>query len=251
MTYTTRLLPLPLLFTLGCGAAPATQPTHDTTPHATTPHAITPASQPMTHAHHPDHHPHHHGFDDPQHFAARWESPERDAWQKPDTVIARLALPPTATIADIGAGTGYFAARLARAIPQGKLYAVDLEPAMIAHLTARAQTEALPNLIPVQATPEDPKLPAPVDLVMLTNTYHHIQDRPAYFTRLRASLTPTGRVVILDYKLVTEGHGPPPAMRLAPDTVVEEMTTAGYTLTERDEDTLPRQYLLIFTAAKQ
>lgn len=243
MTHPTRLLPLPLLFALGCGGAPATQPTH-ATPEAT------PASQPMTHAHHPDHH-HHHGFDDPQTFASRWDSPERDTWQKPDAVIARLALPPTATLADIGAGTGYFAVRLARAIPQGTVYAADLEPAMIAHLTTRAQTEALPNLIPVQASPEDPQLPAPVDLVMLTNTYHHIQDRPAYFTRLRASLKPAARVAILDYKLVTEGHGPPPAMRLAPDTVIEEMTQAGYTLTERDEDTLPRQYLLIFDAAKE
>lgn len=227
---------------LACGGGPA--PTGDD---------AMPHSQPGHHgAHHAAHHhgAHHHGFEDPESWSARWESPERDAWQKPDAVLDALAIAPDALIADIGAGTGYFAARLARRAPEGTVYAADLEPAMVKWLAERARTEGLDNLEAVQATVDDAKLPAPVDLVMLTNTYHHIEGRTAYFTRLRDHLRPGGRVAIVDYKLVSEGHGPPPAMRLAPDTVVEEMQAAGYTLAQRDEELLPRQYLVVFTAAE-
>lgn len=241
---------LPLLLAAGCGGAP-----DSAAPAA-------PESQPMKHHHAPgEHHhahghqhghhgAHHHGFEDAQGFAARWDTPERDAWQKPDAVVAALALDPAAHVADIGAGTGYFAVRLARAVPQGTVYAADLEAAMVAWLTERARTEGLANIVPIHATPDDARLPAPVDLIMLTNTYHHIEGRTAYFTRLRDHLRPGGRLAIVDYKLQFEGHGPPPEMRLAPDTVVDELRAAGYTLTARDESTLERQYILIFEATK-
>ncbi|MEZ4434676.1 MAG: class I SAM-dependent methyltransferase [bacterium] len=261
MTRPLRAALLPLLLAAGCGGAPEPAPTP------------APESQPMKHhhashpghhgaghhgGHHGGHHPehgqhggaHHHGFEDAQGFAARWDTPERDAWQKPDAVVAALALDPAAHVADIGAGTGYFAVRLARAVPQGTVYAADLEPAMVAHLTERAKTEGLTNIVALQAEPDDAKLPAPVDLIMLTNTYHHIEGRTAYFTRLRDHLRPGGRLAIVDYKLQFEGHGPPPEMRLAPDTVIDELRAAGYTLASRDEATLERQYILIFEATK-
>lgn len=235
---------------VACGGAPE--------PAAETPTAEAPASAPadpsdhdghaMHHAHHHGHH--HHGFEDPAQWAEKWDTSERDAWQKPEAVMAVIAPKPTDRVADIGAGTGYFAARLARRAPEGVVYAVDLEPAMVEWLGKRAAQEQLANLTAVQATPDDAKLPAPVDLVMLTNTYHHIEGRTPYFTRLRAHLRPGGRVAIVDYKQQFEGHGPPPAMRLAPDTVVREMQAAGYTLAQRDEELLPRQYIVVFTAAE-
>ena len=123
-----------------------------------------------------------------------FDDPKRDGWQKPHEVIQALALKPDATVADIGAGTGYFSVRLAHRVPKGKVYAVDLEPDMVRHLAARAKREQLPNVLAVQAAPDDPRLPQKVDLVLLVDTYHHLGDPVRYFSALKQGLAPQGRV---------------------------------------------------------
>lgn len=95
-------------------------------------------------------------FGDARAWAATLDAPGRDAWQMPDRVTAARERLPDARVADIGAGTGYFAARLARALPQGKVYAVDVEPARVAHLAQRARDQGLPNLVARQGTRADP-----------------------------------------------------------------------------------------------
>jgi len=156
---------------------------------------------------------HDHGFSDAEKWARIFDDPEREAWQKPDEVVRTLRPPADATVADIGAGTGYFAVRLARAVPKGKVFAVDVAPDMVRYLAERTKREGLANLTPVQATPSNPKLPAPVDIVLLVNTYHHIPWRVEYFRHLRASLKPGGRVAIIDFR-VESPVGPPAAARL-------------------------------------
>lgn len=187
---------------------------------------------------------HDHRFTDAEKWARIFDDPEREAWQKPDEVIRTLRLPADAAVADIGAGTGYFAVRLARAIPKGRVYAVDAEPDMVRYLGERAKREGLANLVPVQAGPDDPKLPALVDVVLLVNTYHHIPGRVEYFRRLRGSLKPGGRVAIIDYR-PDAPMGPPPAARVPPSTVTEELGRAGYVLVGR-HGILPHQYFLVF-----
>ena len=204
------------------------------------------------HGHHGPGHGHHR-FEDPEQWARRWDSPERDGWQKGQTVIDGLGLADDAQIADIGAGTGYFAARLARSVPNGRVYAVDIEPTMVEHLVARAAREGLDNLRAVLGGAHDPHLPgngADIDLLFLCNTYHHIEDRPAYFDRLRARLSHRGRLVIVDYRPDWVGEGPPPEMRLSAETVTAELEKGGYRPVRRDETTLERQYILIFEAAE-
>jgi SAM-dependent methyltransferase len=190
----------------------------------------------------------HHRFEDPALWAQRFESPERDAWQRPDLLVSALSLAPDARVADVGAGTGYFSVRLARAVPQGRVWAVDVEPAMVRWVLDRARRERIANLTAVLAAPDDALLPEPVDLVLVVDTYHHIDARTAYFTRLRGSLRPGGRVAIVDFRLDSP-EGPPVAMRLAPEAVRAEMEAAGYALAG-SLDTLPRQYVLIFRAAQ-
>jgi cyclopropane fatty-acyl-phospholipid synthase-like methyltransferase len=185
-----------------------------------------------------------HRFDDPARFSASFDDPKRDAWQMPDRVIAALSLGPDAAVADIGAGTGYFATRLARAVPRGMVYAVDIEPNMVAHLKARAASAQLSNLTPVLASATSPNLPAPVDVMLVVNTYHHIADRPAYFRALRASLTSGGRIAIVDFRKDAP-DGPPAHFRLTPEQIEKEMSEAGYSVAAR-HDFLPRQHLLIF-----
>jgi cyclopropane fatty-acyl-phospholipid synthase-like methyltransferase len=184
----------------------------------------------------------HHRFDDAERWAAVFDDPARDQWQKPDEVVAALALAADAQVADLGAGTGYFAVRIARAVPDGMVYAVDLEPAMVRHLEERARQEGLANVHPVLATASDARLPAAVDLVLVVNTYHHIGDRVAYFGRLASSLRAGGRLVIIDFTAESP-IGPPVEHRIDADQVIEELAAAGYRLTAR-HDGLPHQYFL-------
>jgi cyclopropane fatty-acyl-phospholipid synthase-like methyltransferase len=189
-------------------------------------------------------HTHEHRFSGAERWARVFDDPARDRWQKPDEVIAALAFAPDATVADIGAGTGYFAARLARALPKGRVYAVDIEPDMVRYLGERARRERLPNLQPVLGKPDDPQLPEAVDGVLIVDTYHHIGDRIAYFERLRARLKPGGQVAIVDFTLESP-VGPPRNARIAAQQVREEMQRAGYALAAQ-HDFLPHQYFLVF-----
>ena len=187
---------------------------------------------------------HQHSFGDAEKWAHVFDDPRRDEWQKPHEVIGALALKPDASVADLGAGTGYFSARLANMLRKGRVYAVDLEPDMVKHLAKRAKDEHLPNLVAVQASAGDARLPAKVDLVLLVDVYHHIDAREAYFRKLRGALKPDGRVAIIDFRMDSP-EGPPKAARLTPQAVEQEMKAAGYRLVEQ-HDFLPRQYFLVF-----
>jgi predicted methyltransferase len=189
-------------------------------------------------------HTHQHSFGDTHAWSKVFDDPQRDAWQKPHEVIQALALPPSATVADIGAGTGYFAVRLARMLPKGRVYAVDVEPNMVKHLAERAKAEGVSNLSAVAGSPADPRLPQPVDLVLLVDVYHHVADRERYFAKLAGSLKPGGRVAIVDFRMYSP-EGPPRAARVEPDKVKAEMKSAGYALAA-EHAFLPRQYFLVF-----
>lgn len=187
-----------------------------------------------------------HRFDDPEGMAKRFDDPARDAWQMPDRVVAALDLKPGQSVADIGAGTGYFSMRLAKSAARPKVYAVDIEPAMVAYLKQRAAKDGLPNVEAVQGGTESPNLPAPVDVVLIVDTYHHIGDRVAYFRKLRGSLKPGGRVAIVDFK-PDSPEGPPAEFRFSPQKFQTEMAEAGYRMVKQYEF-LPRQNFLLFAA---
>lgn len=190
----------------------------------------------------------HHRFNDAQKWAQVFDDPARDAWQKPHEVIQALKLAPGAAVADIGAGTGYFAARLAHMLPAGRVYAVDLEPDMVRHLGERAKRENLANLTAVPGTRGSPNLPAPVDLVLLVDVYHHIDGRAQYFAGLRNALKAGGRVAVIDFRMDAT-IGPSKSMRIAPERVKTEMAQAGFALAA-EHTFLPQQYFLVFAPAK-
>jgi len=183
-----------------------------------------------------------HSFDDAQAWADRFEDPERDAWQLPDQVVAALASRDDLVIVDIGSATGYFPVRFARVCPKGQVIGADIEAEMVWYLNERSRREDVPNLVSVLAEPSDPHLPTRVDLVFLCNTYHHIDNRIDYFTRLKDQMRPNGRVAVVDF-LPSSQRGP--RHKLEPDVVKSELGSAGYVLAET-HDFLPDQYFLVF-----
>jgi SAM-dependent methyltransferase len=186
----------------------------------------------------------HHSFGNAETWAKEFDDPARDAWQKPDEILDALQFARTVSVADIGAGTGYFSARIAKRVPDGKVFAVDIEPDMVRYLGERAHRERLHVLQPVQASADSPKLPEPVDVALVVDTYHHIDDRIAYFSRLKSSLRSGGRLAIVDFK-IDAPEGPPPEHRIPPEKVRAELEQAGYRLVTTHEF-LPRQYFLVF-----
>lgn len=185
----------------------------------------------------------HHTFDQAEMWAKEFDDPSRDVWQKPEEVLDALHLERTARVADIGAGTGYFSVRIAKRAPDGKVFAVDIEPDMLRYVTERAHREHLRVIVPVQASMESPNLPEPVDVVLVVDTYHHIGNRVAYFAKLRDSLRPNGRLAIVDFK--ADAPGATTGTARSAREVTEELTAAGYSLVAT-HPFLPRQYFLVF-----
>ena len=197
------------------------------------------------------HHKHkgHHDFKDTDKWIQKFEDPARAKWQKPDTVVKAMQLKPGYNVADIGAASGYFTRRMAKQIsPGGIALAVELEPGFFSYILDRARREGQKNLLTVQCTEDDPRLPeATLDVILICDTLHHIEKRPAYYQKLKKSLRPYGRVVIVDFKKYAKiPFGPKPPMRLSSDKVRKEFEAAGFQV-GIDIDTLPYQYILTAT----
>ncbi len=187
----------------------------------------------------------HHSFDDADAWAAQFEDPKRDAWQKPEQVIAALQLAPDAKVADIGSATGYFPVRLAKTLPKSRVYGMDVESSMVDYLNKRADTEQLTNLSSHLAEYNDAKLPEPVDLILMVNTYHHIESRPAYFAKLKSSLKEGGRLAIIDFTRASK-MGPDATEKIPPEQVETELKEAGFKLVQTNTF-LPEQFFLVFS----
>ena len=181
-------------------------------------------------------------------YIARLEDPKRDEWQKPDEVLKVLNLKEGELIAEIGSGSGYFTVRLARALAplKGRVMALDVNEGMVAYLRKRLTQEQLKNVTVMKVPPHDPLLiDQSADVVFICDTYHHIEDRDVYLRKIRKSLKPNGRLVIVDfYKREGIPVGPPMSMRLSEETVQKELEAAGLHVTEK-LTTLPYQYILI------
>ncbi len=187
---------------------------------------------------------HHHDFSDVARYSARFDAPQREAWQRPDEVVAAMNIQPTMTVADIGAGTGYFLSRLSRAASEGQVLALDVEPAMVAHMQTRAAEESLGNIEAREIAPDDPGLAAgSIDRVLIVNTWHHIGAREAYAAKLREALKPGGEVMIVDFNHDAP-FGPPAHARIPPEQVIAELSAGGLVATAITES-LPHQYIVI------
>ncbi len=178
-----------------------------------------------------------------------YERGNRDEWQQSERVIASLDIQPGDRVADLGAGGGYFTFRLADAVGEsGVVYAVDVDSGMTEYLEKRAKEEGYANVAVVLAEFDDPTLPdRGVDLIFTSNTYHHIEERPAYFRNASKYLRPGGRIAIVEY---TDGGGFHlfGGHKTDPDEIRAEMERAGYRLAAQ-HDYLSKQSFLVFEVA--
>jgi tRNA A58 N-methylase Trm61 len=180
---------------------------------------------------------------------ADWlERHEREQEEDPDMAISALKIAKGASVADIGAGSGYMTMKLSvRVGPEGKVYANDIQPQMLQMLAGRLASRKITNVVLVQGTLDDPKLPdASVDLAMMVDVYHELSQPQAILRHVRAALKLGGRLVLLEYRK----EDPTIPIKLEHKmTVAEakmEVEAEGFTLAKVDE-VLPRQHILIFT----
>lgn len=181
-------------------------------------------------------------------YIAMLEDPERDAYQKPHDVIMALDLKEGETLADIGAGSGYFAFRFAHHVGEkGRVYAVDINPDMILYMNRRIRDLQLRNVVTVLAPPDDPLLTdASIDRFFICETWHHIANQVQYLAEMKKMLKPGGQVIVIDFHKKELPLGPPAEMKIAREDLVRQMESNGFKLA-KEHTFLPYQYFLIFT----
>jgi ubiquinone/menaquinone biosynthesis C-methylase UbiE len=168
--------------------------------------------------------------------AAEWiqtlERPQRIEGLKVDEIVAHLKLKPGMVVADIGSGSGVFSRPLAKTVgPNGKLVAVDIEPGLLSYVRERAQKENIPNIETHLGEPNDAKLPgAIVDLALIHDVLHHIENREIYLKNLAKYIKPGGRVAIVDLDVNNpEGpHRDQPEMLIPKNQIQQWMQAAGF-----------------------
>ena len=180
---------------------------------------------------------------------AEWlERIERDEEEAPDVALSVLKIPKGASVADIGAGSGYMTVKLAARVgPTGRVFANDVQPQMLDMLARRLAKQRIANVTMMQGTVDDPKLPpSSVDLELMVDVYHELSQPQAMLRHLREALKPGGRLVLLEYRKEDPSIPIRPEHKMSVAEAKLEVEAEGFTLSKVD-DALPRQHILIFT----
>ena len=173
--------------------------------------------------------------------------PEREAEEHPDEALNALRIPKGAVVADIGAGVGYFTWRLAAKVgATGVVYGEDIQQEMLDLLAKNMRDRKITNVRPVLGTIDDPKLPREsLDLVILVDVYHEFSEPEKMLDRIRESLKPNGRLVLLEYRAEDPKVPIRPEHKMTVEQVKAEVLPEGYRF-EQSIETLPMQHLIIF-----
>lgn len=187
-----------------------------------------------------------HDFSDAEKWAKEFDDPKRDQWQKPSEVVQHMNIKPGMTVADIGAGTGYFLPHLDRKVGEnGKVMALEVEPSLIKHMNARIKNEDLQRTMTYLIETNDPQLKnSKVDRVLIVDTWHHIGDRISYAKKMKEGLQKNGKVFVVDFEPGKKGPGPGDHHRLKAKDIVKDLKAAGFQARVIQEG-LPYQYIVV------
>jgi ubiquinone/menaquinone biosynthesis C-methylase UbiE len=180
---------------------------------------------------------------------AEWlDRAERVSEEEPDIALDVLKIAKGSVVADVGAGSGYMTVKLSSRVgPTGKVYANDIQPEMLTMLRDRLSRMKITNVEPVLGTTTDPRLPAnTLDLILMVDVYHELQQPQVMLQHMRQALKPGGRLVLLEYRKEDPSIPIKFEHKMSVTEARVELEAEGYTLTKVDE-TLPRQHILIFT----
>jgi ubiquinone/menaquinone biosynthesis C-methylase UbiE len=182
---------------------------------------------------------------------AQWlERRERQDEENPDLALRLLRIQKGATVADIGAGSGYYAVRMAKIVGlMGKVYASDIQPGMLTLLQQNVAKAKLDNVVPILGAIDDPKLPAAsIDLAIMVDVYHEFSEPQKMLQRIRESLKPDGRLVLLEFRAEDPNVPILREHKMSKAQVKQEVEHEGFKQS-RVYDDLPWQHLFIFTKA--
>ena len=181
------------------------------------------------------------------HLGAGWlERPERERQERTDLLIAGLILSDDFVVADIGAGTGFFTFPIAQRVPQGKVFAVDIQPEMLARIARRKTLEKVVNVEIVLGEPDDPKLPKnQIDLAFIVDAYHEFSFPREMGERLKESLRPGGQLVLVEYRAEDPRVPIKRLHKMSEVQVKQEMAAIGLDWV-RTDSYLPQQHVLVF-----
>ena len=183
------------------------------------------------------------------HTGAAWlERAEREEEERPSILIRNLELQPQHSVADIGAGTGYFAFRMAPLVPQGKVFAVDIQPEMLQIMERRKRDGDVRNVQTVLGTIDDPKLAEKsVDLVLMVDVYHEFSHPREMMLAIVRALRPGGRVALVEYRAEDPGVPIKRLHKMSEAQAIREMSAAGLQHVQT-RNVLPWQHLMFFTS---
>lgn len=186
------------------------------------------------------------------HLGAGWlERPTREREERTDLLLDNLPLEPDSVVADIGAGTGYFAFPIAARVPSGKVYAVDIQPQMLAIIESRRDAIGVGNVETVLGTESDPRLPASsIDAILLVDAYHEFSFPKEMGAAMANALKPGGRIVLIEYRAEDPRVPIKPLHKMTEAQARKEMEAAGLVWKET-RDFLPQQHFMLFEKPKQ
>lgn len=190
---------------------------------------------------HANEHMHHKSFHE---LVNAFERTERAAWQNIDTILHLLGNIEDKTIADIGSGTGYFSFPLAEKAK--KIIAIDIDQRFLDYIQQKKDSLSIGDNIELRLAREDNSGIAinEVDIAIIVNTYHHIENRISYFKQVNEALKDGGKLVVIDFFKEQLPVGPPPAHKLAAEVIVQELIKAGFSNVTTDRETLQYQYII-------
>ena len=188
-------------------------------------------------------------FEDTEKYIRFFERSDRAVWQKPDEIIKELHLTVSEKIADIGAGSGYFTFRFARAVPEGKVYAIDISPEMLRHIHHRTMTDKTANVEVIIATPDNPHVPADADLVFICDVIHHVADQKAWLAKVSSQMRTGAKLVVVEFKEGDLPEGPPEKIKISKSRLISMITEQNFILDVDKSNLLPYQTLLLFSRA--
>lgn len=175
------------------------------------------------------------------------ERPQRESEERPQLTIDALEIKPGQTVADLGAGSGYYSFRIAPLVgEQGSVLAIDVEPRMLRIVGERARHDRLKNITTVLSTPSDPNLePNSIDLLFMVDVYHELEYPFEVMTKVRAALKPGGRVALIEYRAEDPAVMIKPVHKMTERQIIKELTAAGFRH-QKTIRTLPLQHLVLF-----